>query len=97
MSDSFGSLDRNDPQPFHETTAPVAFGFFSGKRFVPIMMIVTIPFLGLLMLLWRPVFNVIINGFGHLLASAGAFKAHLFTGIHGRLLIPTGLHRILNH
>lgn len=44
---------------FHETQLPVAFSFFSGKRFVPIMMVVTIPFLGLLMFFVWPVFNVI--------------------------------------
>ena len=38
---------------FHETQLPVAFSFFSGKRFVPIMMVVTIPFLGLLMFFGR--------------------------------------------
>ena len=63
---------------FHETQLPVAFSFFSGKRFVPIMMVVTIPFLGLLMFFVWPVFNVIINGFGHLLASAGAFGTFIY-------------------
>lgn len=80
---------------FHETQLPVAFSFFSGKRFVPIMMVVTIPFLGLLMFFVWPVFNVIINGFGHLLASAGAFGTFIY-GFLERLLIPTGLHHILN-
>ena len=80
---------------FHETQLPVAFSFFSGKRFVPIMMVVTIPFLGLLMFFVWPVFNVIINGFGSLLASAGAFGTFIY-GFLERLLIPTGLHHILN-
>ena len=59
------------------------------------MMVVTIPFLGLLMFFVWPVFNVIINGFGHLLASAGAFGTFIY-GFLERLLIPTGLHHILN-
>ena len=80
---------------FHETQLPVAFSFFSGKRFVPIMIVVTIPFLGLVMFFIWPVFNMIINGFGHLLAAAGAFGTFIY-GFLERLLIPTGLHHILN-
>lgn len=58
---------------FHETQLPTAFSFFSGKRFVPIMMVVTIPSLAIVMFFVWPLFNMVINGFGALLASAGAF------------------------
>lgn len=80
---------------FHETQLPTAFSFFSGKRFVPIMMVVTIPFLAIVMFFVWPLFNMVINGFGALLASAGAFGTFIY-GFLERLLIPTGLHHILN-
>lgn len=80
---------------FHETQLPTAFSFFSGKRFVPIMMVVTIPFLASVMFFVWPLFNMVINGFGALLASAGAFGTFIY-GFLERLLIPTGLHHILN-
>lgn len=80
---------------FHETQLPTAFSFFSGKRFVPIMMVVTIPFLAILMFFVWPLFNDLINGFGNILAAAGAFGTFIY-GFLERLLIPTGLHHILN-
>lgn len=80
---------------FHDTQLPTAFSFFSGKRFVPIMMVVTIPVLaGSMYFIW-PLFNMAINGFGSLLAAAGAFGTFIY-GFLERLLIPTGLHHILN-
>lgn len=80
---------------FHTTQLPTAFSFFSGKRFVPIMMVVTIPFLAIGMYFVWPLFNIVINGFGELLAQAGAFGTFIY-GFLERLLIPTGLHHILN-
>lgn len=80
---------------FHETQLPTAFSFFSGKRFVPIMMVVTIPLLaGGMYFVW-PLFNMLIEAFGNLLAVAGAFGTFIY-GFLERLLIPTGLHHILN-
>lgn len=80
---------------FHETQLPTAFSFFSGKRFVPIMMVLTIPLLaGGMYFIW-PLFNMMIEGFGSLLAAAGAFGTFIY-GFLERLLIPTGLHHILN-
>lgn len=80
---------------FHETQLPMAFSFFSGKRFVPIMIVVSIPFLAVAMFFIWPIFNIVINGFGQLLLSAGAFGTFIY-GFLERLLIPTGLHHILN-
>lgn len=80
---------------FHTTQLPTAFSFFSGKRFVPIMMVVTIPFLAAAMYFVWPFFNILINGFGSLLAQVGAFGTFIY-GFLERLLIPTGLHHILN-
>ena len=80
---------------FHTTQLPTALSFFSGKRFVPIMMVVTIPFVALVMYFVWPLFNVVINAFGNLLSQAGAFGTFIY-GFLERLLIPTGLHHILN-
>ena len=80
---------------FHTTQLPTALSFFSGKRFVPIMMVITIPFVGLVMFFVWPVFNIVINAFGNLLSQAGAFGTFIY-GFLERLLIPTGLHHILN-
>lgn len=80
---------------FHTTQLPTALSFFSGKRFVPIMMVITIPFVGLVMFFVWPVFYIVINAFGNLLSQAGAFGTFIY-GFLERLLIPTGLHHILN-
>lgn len=80
---------------FHTTELPTAFSFFSGKRFVPIMIVVTIPILSVVMFFAWPVVNSVINGFGTILANAGAFGTFIY-GFLERLLIPTGLHHILN-
>ncbi len=80
---------------FHTTELPTAFSFFSGKRFVPIMIVVTIPILSVVMFFVWPVVNNVINGFGTILANAGAFGTFIY-GFLERLLIPTGLHHILN-
>lgn len=80
---------------FHQTQLPTALSFFSGKRFVPIMMTVTIPFLAVVMYFVWPVFNMAINGFGNLIQAAGALGTFIY-GFLERLLIPTGLHHILN-
>lgn len=80
---------------FHQTQLPTAFSFFSGKRFVPIMITVTIPVLGIFMYFIWPYFNILINGFGSLIQAAGVFGTFIY-GFLERLLIPTGLHHILN-
>lgn len=80
---------------FHETQLPTAFSFFSGKRFVPIMITVTVPFLAAVLFFVWPLFNMVINGFGDLIQAAGAFGTFIY-GFLERLLIPTGLHHILN-
>ena len=45
-------------------------------------------------LIWEPI-SVGINGLGSLIHSAGAFGVFIF-GTLERLLIPTGLHHVLN-
>ena len=80
---------------FHRTQLPAAFSFFSGTRFVPIMITVTIPFVAIVMYFVWPIFSMLINAFGDLIQAAGAFGTFIY-GFLERLLIPTGLHHILN-
>ena len=80
---------------FHKTELPAAFSFFSGTRFVPIMETVTIPFIAIAALLIWPYFSMLIDAFGNLIQAAGAFGTFIY-GFIERLLIPTGLHHILN-
>ncbi|GGP11182.1 PTS transporter subunit EIIC [Oceanobacillus neutriphilus] len=80
---------------YHTKQLPTAFSFFSGNRFVPIMIIVTIPFISFAAYLIWPYFNTAINGLGGLIGRSGAIGTFLY-GFSERLLIPTGLHHVLN-
>lgn len=80
---------------FHKTQLPMAFSFFSGKRFVPIMTVVTIPVVAIAMYFVWPIGNEVINMLGYVIQGAGEFGTFIY-GFLERLLIPTGLHHILN-
>lgn len=80
---------------FHRTQLPAAFSFFSGTRLVPIMMVLTVPFVGIVAYFAWPWFSLLIDAFGNLIQAAGAFGTFIY-GFLERLLIPTGLHHILN-
>ncbi|CEE00331.1 hypothetical protein BT1A1_0471 [Caldibacillus thermoamylovorans] len=80
---------------YHTKQLPTAFSFFSGNRFVPIMIIVTIPFISIVSYFIWPYFNTAINALGGLISKAGAIGTFLY-GFSERLLIPTGLHHVLN-
>lgn len=80
---------------FHQTQLPVAFSFFSGKRFVPIMITVTIPVVAIIMYFIWPLLSTCINAVGDVIQGTGSFGLFLY-GFFERLLIPTGLHHILN-
>ena len=80
---------------YHKVQFPAAIAFYGGKRFVALIVIVTMSLIGLVMpLIWEPI-SVGINGLGSLIHSAGAFGVFIF-GTLERLLIPTGLHHVLN-
>ncbi|WP_338562163.1 PTS N-acetyl glucosamine transporter subunit IIABC [Erwinia sp. E_sp_B04_7] len=74
---------------------PDFLSFFGGRRFVPIatgfFCLVLAAILGYV---WPPVQNAIHAG-GEWIVSEGAFGAGVF-GFVNRLLIPTGLHQVLN-
>ncbi|MCS0671941.1 N-acetylglucosamine-specific PTS transporter subunit IIBC [Cytobacillus firmus] len=80
---------------YHDIRLPEWLGFFGGKRFVPIITsIVMIVIAFLFGYVWPPV-QAGINGVGDWIIGAGAAGVGVF-GFLNRLLIPVGLHHILN-
>lgn len=82
-------------QRFRRVKLPTWLAFFGGRRFVPIITAVTSLILGVIFgLLWPPIGSG-INTFGNWLADHGTLGAGIYGGIN-RLLIPFGLHHIVN-
>ncbi|GAE93214.1 PTS system [Gracilibacillus boraciitolerans JCM 21714] len=80
---------------FHDIKLPDWLAFFGGKRFVPIVTAATMVILaGVFGVVWPPV-QSFINGIGEWIINAGAAGVGIF-GILNRLLIPLGLHHVLN-
>ena len=80
---------------FYQVKLPDAVNFFGGKRFVPIITTVCVPIVGLAFYFVWPVIGNVIFQIGTLIEKSGAFGTFIF-GFIERLLIPTGLHHILN-
>lgn len=80
---------------FYRTELPMAISYFGGKRLVPIMTIIFIPFLGIIMAYIWPFLGMGIEQIGVFIAESGSIGVFLF-GFIERLLVPTGLHHILN-
>lgn len=74
---------------------PDFLGFFGGRRFVPIITSFYMLLLGLVMGYVWPVIQNGLDAFSKGIAGLGAFGAFLF-GFFNRLLIPVGLHHVLN-
>lgn len=80
---------------FYKTELPMAISYFGGKRLVPIMTTICVPLLGIVMFYLWPILGKGIEGVGNIIAESGSFGVFLF-GFIERLLVPTGLHHILN-
>lgn len=80
---------------FRDIQLPQFLGFFGGKRFVPIITSLTCVVLGVIAGFVWPMIQDGLNAFGNSIATAGAIGALIF-GILNRLLIPFGLHHVLN-
>ena len=81
---------------FYRIALPTYLGFFSGKRFVPIITAVGAIALGVLLsFLWPPV-QAGINHFSHWAAVSSPRTAATVYGLVERLLLPFGLHHIWN-
>ncbi|TYR79748.1 PTS N-acetyl glucosamine transporter subunit IIABC [Priestia megaterium] len=80
---------------FSEIKLPEWLGFFAGKRFVPIITsVVILALAGVFGVIWPPIQEQ-INNLGNWITGAGALGAGIF-GFLNRLLIPVGLHHVLN-
>lgn len=79
---------------FRNIRFPEFLGFFSGKRFVPIIVSLVSVGAGVFFgYLWPPINNVIL-ALGNWVFGTGHYGAFIY-GLLNRLLIPTGLHHIL--
>lgn len=80
---------------YHTIKLPDWLGFFGGKRFVPIITSIVMVLIGIVFgIIWGPIQEVLDN-VGNWIVSLGAIGAGLF-GFLNRLLIPFGLHHVLN-
>jgi PTS system N-acetylglucosamine-specific IIC component len=80
---------------YHMIKLPDWLGFFGGKRFVPIITSLSMVVIGLFFgIIWGPI-QAVLDSMGNWIVSLGAIGAGLF-GFFNRLLIPFGLHHVLN-
>ena len=80
---------------FSRRELPAALAFFSGRRLVPILTVLSSVLLsGVLYVLWPILFGALVN-LGTSIQKMGALGAGIY-GFLNRLLIPTGLHHALN-
>lgn len=81
---------------FYRIQLPEYLGFFSGKRFVPIISGLTAILFGcILSIIWLPI-NHIIQIFSHWAAYQNPMLAFGIYGLVERALVPFGLHHIWN-
>jgi PTS system N-acetylglucosamine-specific IIC component len=80
---------------FHTIKLPEFLGFFGGRRFVPIVTaVVSIILAAIFGVIWGPC-QAFIHGVGEWIIGAGVVGTFVY-GVLNRLLIPFGLHHILN-
>ncbi|AAX17457.1 PTS system, glucose-specific IIABC component [Borrelia turicatae 91E135] len=79
---------------FYCIELPGPLNFFSGFRFVPIVVFPFCILLGIIFVLIWPYFNELITSFGFFIAKFNYLNSFLY-GFLNRLLIPLGLHSIL--
>ncbi len=81
---------------YYHIALPPYLGFFSGKRFVPIVTAFAAILCGILLsLIWPPIGSG-IKSFSHWAAESNPALAFSIYGIVERLLLPFGLHHIWN-
>ncbi len=90
-----GILAGNLYNKYHEIKLPDFLGFFGGKRFVPIITSIICIALGFIFGHVWPSIGKGIDSVGNWIIGAGGLGLFVF-GFLNRLLIPTGLHHILN-
>ncbi len=83
-------------QRYHRVRLPAYLAFFGGRRFVPIIAAFTGLLLGVAFsFVWPPLSDGVIHPFGNWMSHNGAIGASVY-GFVNRLLIPLGLHHVVN-
>jgi N-acetylglucosamine PTS system EIICBA or EIICB component len=82
-------------QRFYKTKLPTYLAFFGGRRCVPIIVAVVAIVVGVVMGLLYPLFNSGLTALGEAVTANAVIGGGIF-GVANRLLIPLGLHHILN-
>lgn len=80
---------------YHTIKLPPYLGFFGGRRFVPIIVSLVSLVVSFAMSYFYPIFDAGLTGLGRFIGGAGALGAFIY-GFANRMLIPVGLHHILN-
>ncbi len=81
-------------QKFYDIKLPEFLGFFSGKRFVPIVAALSGVILGTIMaIIWPPIQNFLLEFSRSIISTNVTLSAFIF-GVIERALIPFGLHHI---
>ena len=83
-------------QRFHRTSLPPYLAFFGGRRFVPIITAFAMLAISVLMSFVYPAFDWAITGLGEWVTDNAVLGGFVY-GTINRLLIPLGLHHILNN
>ncbi len=80
---------------YHTIELPSYLGFFGGRRFVPIVVSLACLFIAFAMSYFYPIFDAGLTHLGEFIGGSGALGAFVY-GFANRMLIPVGLHHILN-
>ncbi len=80
---------------YHTIQLPPYLGFFGGRRFVPIVVSLAALFIGFGMSYLYPLFDMGLTGIAQFIGGSGAIGAFVY-GFVNRMLIPLGLHHIVN-
>jgi PTS system N-acetylglucosamine-specific IIC component len=80
---------------FYRIKLPPYLAFFGGRRFVPIVTALVALVLGVLLGVIYPAFDAAITNFGEWITGSAVLGGGIF-GVVNRLLIPLGLHHIIN-
>jgi len=82
-------------QRYYRIKLPSYLAFFGGRRFVPIVTALTALVLGVLLAFAYPLFNDGLTSFGRWVTGSTVLGGFIY-GTANRLLIPLGLHHIVN-
>jgi PTS system N-acetylglucosamine-specific IIC component len=83
-------------QRFHRIKLPPYLAFFGGRRFVPIVTAFVMIFVGVVLGLLFPLFDKGLIAVGDFVTGSTVVGAGIY-GVINRLLIPLGLHHIVNN